>query len=88
MPLLAQIADADTNEPRTLRWGWWHIVCMTEAARAHVPEVKEQAILEVWSHPSLRNGMTVEFPMAFRDPSDGEVLTLNRGDRLTVWRNS
>lgn len=88
MGLLAQIIDAETNEPRSLRWGWWHIMCMTDAARAHVPEVKDDAILTVWSHKDLQNGMTVEFPMAFKDPSDGEVLTLNKGDRLKVWRES
>ena len=88
MPLRTAISDADTTEPRSVRWGWWHIVCMTEAARAHEPAVKDMPILEVWSYPSLQNGLDIEFPMAFKDPSDGEVLTLNKGDRLEVWRES
>lgn len=85
MPLCTAIYDADTTTPRTVRWGWWHVECMTEVARAHEPAVKDDAILTVWSYPSLMNGLEVEFPMAFKD-LDGEVLTFNKGDRLEVWR--
>jgi hypothetical protein len=80
------IYDADTTTKRSLHWGFWHLVCMTEAARAHEPAVKDDAILTVWSYPSLQNGLDIEYPMGFKDPSDGEVLIFNKGDRLEVWR--
>lgn len=88
MPLLTQIIDAGTTTPRKIRWGWWHVECMTDAARAHVPETKDLPILEVWSHRSLQAGLTIEFPMGFKDPFDGEVFILSEGDRLKVWRQS
>jgi hypothetical protein len=88
MPLCTAIYDADTTTQRPIKWGWWHVVCMTEAARAHVPEVRDMAVLEVWSYPALQSGLDIEYPMAFKDPYDGEVLTLNKGDRLEVWRES
>lgn len=88
MPLCSAIYDADTTEERILRWGWWHIQCMTLAAQAHEPATKDMPILEVWSYPSLQAGLDIEYPMCFRDPTDGEVLILNRGDRLEIWRES
>lgn len=81
------IYDADTTTPRRVRWGWWHIECMTEAARAHYPEVADLPLLQVWSYPALQNGLDIEFPMGFKDPADGEVLIFDKGDRLEVWRD-
>lgn len=86
MPLCAAIFDADTTTPRPLRWGWWHMVVLTEAAKAHEPATKDMPLLEVWSYPSLTNGLDIEWPMGFKDPADGEVLILNKGDRIEVWR--
>lgn len=86
MPLCAAIYDADTITPRKVRWGFWHLQCMTDAARAHFPEVATLPLLDLWSYPALQVGFDIEYPMAFRDPSDGEVLTFNAGDRLEVWR--
>lgn len=88
MPLCAQIIDADTVTPRSVRWGWWHVMCMTEVARAHEPAVEDCDVLSVWSYPSLVGGLDVEFPVGFKDPTDGEVLVFNKGDRLEVWRES
>jgi hypothetical protein len=87
MALCSAIYDADTIDPRPMRWGWWHIEVMTDAARAHYPEVRDLPILEVWSYPALQSGLDIEFPMGFKDPADGEVLILNKGDRLEVWRD-
>lgn len=70
-----------------MRWGWWHLRMLTEAARAHEPAVKDDAILTVWSYPSLQSGLDIEFPMGFKDPEDGEVMILNKGDRIEVWRD-
>jgi hypothetical protein len=83
----ARIYDTDTITPRPLRWGFWHLVVLTEAARAHEPATADMAILDVWSYPSLQSGLDIEFPMGFRDPADGEVLILNKGDRIEVWRD-
>ena len=88
MPLATAIFDAGTLNRRSLRWGWWHVECMTEAARAHYPEVKDLPLLLVWSYPALQSGLDIEYPMGFKDPYDGEVLTFNKGDRLEVWRES
>lgn len=85
--LMTRIIDADTGEDRSVRWGWWHVLCMTDAARAHVPATQDMAILTVWSYGDLPHGLTIEYPMGFKDPSDGEVFVLNEGDRLEVWRD-
>jgi hypothetical protein len=37
MALCTAIYDADTNKPRKVRWGWWHIEMMTFAAQVHEP---------------------------------------------------
>lgn len=87
MPLNTAIYDADQKVERPLRWGWWHLQCMTEVARAHEPATRDMPLLEVWSYPSLQSGLDVEFPMGFKDPADGEVLIFNKGDRLEVWRD-
>lgn len=86
MPLCTAIYDADTTTPRSVRWGWWHVVCMTLVAQAHYPETEGMAVLDTWSYPALQNGMDVEFGMGFKDPDDGEVLVFNPGDRLEIWR--
>lgn len=87
MPLNTAIYDADCIEPRSLRWGWWHIEAMTLAAQAHEPATQGMPILETWSYPSLQNGLDIEFPMGFKDICDGEILIFNKGDRLEVWRD-
>ena len=87
MALCSQIVDAGTDTPRRVRWGWWHIVVMTEAAQSHVPETEGLPLLEVWSHPALSGGLTITYPMGFKDPADGEVFSLTAGDRLSVGRD-
>jgi hypothetical protein len=87
MALCTAVIDADTGKPRAIRWGWWHVDCMTVAARAHIPEVRDLPLLDVWSHEELWNGLTIEYPVGFKDPVDGEVFILNEGDRLNVWRD-
>lgn len=89
MALRTAITDATTGELRRPPhgWGWWHVECMTTAARAHHPEVAHHGLLEVWSLPATSGGLTIEFPMGFKDPDDGEVFILNVGDRLDVWRD-
>jgi len=88
MPLCTAIYDADTIGPRKMPhgWGWWHLEMMTFAARVHEPATKDMGLLDVWSYPSLQAGLDIEFPMGFKDPADGEVFILNKGDRLEVWR--
>lgn len=88
MPICAAIYDADTTDQRPVRWGWWHLLVLTEAARAHEPATQDMPLLEVWSYPSLQSGLDIEFPMCFKDPADDEVLTLNKGDRIEVWREA
>lgn len=89
MALCTAIYDADTTTPRKMPhgWGWWHLECMTEAAKAHYPEVADLSILDVWSYPALQSGLDIEFPLGFQDPTDGEILIFNSGDRLEVWRD-
>jgi len=87
MALCTQVTDAGTDQPRRVRWGWWHVECMTDAARAHIPGAADLPLLELWSHPSLGNGLIIEYPVGFKDPVDGEVFILNQGDRLDVWRD-
>lgn len=87
MPLCAQIVDADTITPRKIAWGWWHIECLTQAAQAHEEGTQGMAILDTWSYPSLQAGLDIEFSMGFKDPFDGEVLILNKGDRIELWRD-
>lgn len=86
MPLASRITDASTGEARAMRWGWWHIEMMTVAARAHFPETEDMALLTVWSQPETSNGFLIEFPMGFKDPTDGEVFILNASDHLHLWR--
>jgi len=86
MPICAEVYDADMTEPRSIRWGWWHMLILTYAAQAHEPATQDMPLLEVWSYPSLQAGLDIEFPMGFQDPADGEVFILNKGDRIEVWR--
>ena len=89
MALCTAIFDADTTTPRKMPngWGWWHVECMTEAAQAHEAATRSLPLLEVWSYPSLQSGLTITYAMGFKDPEDGEVFILNKGDRLEVWRD-
>jgi hypothetical protein len=87
MALCTQVIDAGSTTPRHIRWGWWHVECMTEAARAHVPAAADLPLLDVWSLPETANGLRIEYPMGFKDPADGEVFILNQGDRLLMWRD-
>lgn len=79
------IYDADTITPRKLRWGWWHILMMTEVARREGGFPEDMPILEVWS---LNGGKhEVQHAVGYRDETDGEVLIFNPGDQLEVWRD-
>lgn len=87
MPIEAKITRDGEDLP--LRWGWWHIECMTDAVRAMIgDEGKEIALLTVWSRGDTCNGVTLDRAISFKDPSDGEVLTLLPMDRLLIYRTS
>lgn len=63
------------NAPLPLRWGFWHLQCITDAAW------KEGVNLgEVSSY-------TLTAPHSYRDPQDGELLELQPGDVLSMWRD-
>lgn len=84
MPLCTAIINEGTTIARKVRWSWWHVECMTEVARREGDMSADTPILEVWS---INGGHhTVESGVCFKDPYDGEVLTLNSGDLLEVWR--
>lgn len=84
MPLFAQVMDADTVTPRKIRWGWWHMLVLTDVARREGGWPEDMPMLEVWS---LNGGHhEVEGSVGYKDPDDGEVFILNRGDMIEVWR--
>jgi hypothetical protein len=84
MPLHTQI-ERD-GQPLELRWGWWHVQCMQEAAILDVSKdwgieaPWEQTPLYLKGVQMLHNGVT------FEDPSDGEILELKPGDVLHMSR--
>lgn len=79
------IYDADTTTPRKVRWGWWHILVMTDLARREGEMPDDLPLLEVWTWNAGRH--EVQFTTCYRDPDDGEVLVLHQGDQLEVWRD-
>jgi hypothetical protein len=85
MPLLAQVIDADTVTARPIRWGWWHLLVLTDIARREGEMGDDTPLLEVWSinggHHEVRHST------CYRDPADGEVFTLHAGDGIEVWRD-
>lgn len=85
MPLCAQVLPADTVTPRPIRWGWWHLLVLSDLARREGEMPEDLPILEVWSW----NGGTheVQHETWYRDPSDGEVFDLHPGDQIEVWRD-
>jgi hypothetical protein len=63
---------------------------MTEAVRRelHIEEGDpDYPILTLWSRKDTQAGFTLLGTHTFTDPSDGEIFTLNPGDRLEVWRD-
>ncbi len=86
MPLMATLTRDEERVKMPHGYGWWHVECFTAVARAHVPATADLPLLEVWSHPDLQAGLTVQWPVGFRDRTDGEVLTFEVGDRINVWR--
>lgn len=83
------IAITRDGQPRKMvyGYGWWHMERATDAAKAHVPAVKDEPMLTVWSHPDLSGGLTITYPMGFKDPTDGEEFILEAGDVVHVWRD-
>lgn len=72
MPLLTEITR--DGEKLKLRWGWWHVNCMSDAAEAEgvrLADVGEYVLTQEHT---------------FTDESDGEVLVLKPGDKLSMWR--
>jgi hypothetical protein len=83
MALCTAVYDADTTTPRKMRWGWWHLECMTQVAKYE--SGLDVPLLELWS---LNGGKhEVQYGVGFKDPVDGEVFILNPGDQLEVWRD-
>ena len=83
--LCTAIYDADTTTPRKVRWGWWHVLVLTDLARREGGWPEDMAILEVWS---LNGGKhEVQYETWYRDDSDGEVFVLRPGDQIEVWRD-
>lgn len=72
MPLNTQIIR--DRQPLKLRWGWWHVGCMMEAAEAEGANLLSEG------------AVTLESAHRFVDPSDGEILSLQPGDVLTAYR--
>jgi len=87
MPLTAKITRNEEALP--LRWGFWHLMVMTEAVREELEVDKEHPdypLLNLWSRRDTQSGFTLTKEHSYRDESDGEVLTLLPGDFLHVWR--
>lgn len=72
MPLETQIERNGQLLP--LRWGWWHVHCMVEAAKAEGVDL----------HSTGTHTLSQEH--TFTDPADGEVLKLQPGDTLRMFR--
>jgi hypothetical protein len=85
MALMTRIYDADTIEARPVRWGWWHILVITDLARREGGFPDDMPILEVWS---LNGGKhEVQYETWYKDYSDDEVFVLRPGDQIEVWRD-
>ena len=72
MPLYGQIERDGQLIP--LRWGWWHIEVMSDAA--------EKCGHDLWEEGEV----TLTDDLTYTDDSDGEVLPLKRGDVLRLFR--
>lgn len=81
MPLNTQIKD-ETGKPLTLNWGWWHVTCMMEAAKAEAG-VDDFQKTELWD----KGEITLKNRHGYEDPSDGERLELKPGYTLSMWRS-
>jgi hypothetical protein len=91
MPLCTQIV----RDGETLRmpngWGWWHVVCMnlqSQTDETTDPAQQDRTISDGPLGQSKTGEVVVQYATAYRDPSDGEVLTLQPGDILRMWRES
>lgn len=73
MSLRTQIIDGDVH--RSLRWGWWHVICLTNAAEAEGVDLWDAAEYVLTQDHS------------FTDPDDGEVLDLPAGTTIRLWRD-
>lgn len=79
------IYDADTITPRSIHWGFWHLLVMTNLACREGGFPLDMPITQVWSLNGGRH--EVQFAVGYRDPYDGEVIIFNPGDQLEVWRD-
>ena len=68
-----------------LRWGWWHLDMIAEAARIPMDPPKN----DQWGHPLFRlpeDGFVFEEAFAICDPTDKEEFFIYPGDVFHVWR--
>lgn len=71
MPLNIQIVR--DGEPLKLRWGFWHLDCISSALRVEGKTLNDYDYVLTEEHE-------------FTDETDGEVLKLLPGDRIQAWR--
>lgn len=76
MPLNTQIVRDD--KPLVLRWGWWHVSCMFDAAESEGAKQLHRLKSE--------GSCTLTKAHEFVDETDGEILSLQPGDVLRMSR--
>lgn len=73
MPLMTQVRKGNGHELK-LRWGWWHVMMMCEAA----------GVESVFDFPAP---YTMPHDWSVCDASDREELTFKKGWVLDMWRS-
>lgn len=86
MPLNTQIAR-DGRELQ-LRWGWWHVSVMMDVAtrEEHGVRLDTDPALFHTTPLATRGRQVLTKSYKYRDESDGEILCLEPGDELRMWR--
>lgn len=85
MPLCSAVYDADTVTPRKVRWGWWHILVLSDLAAREGGWPADTPVLNLWT---LNGGKhEVQYETWYKDYSDGEIFVLRPGDQIEIWRD-
>ena len=81
MPLMTSITKGNGHALK-VRWGWWHVRMMVEAARSNTGCEQMTSILDWPPH-----AIVMEHDFSVCDVTDREVLTLKKGWKLDAWRS-
>lgn len=83
MALRTQIRRDGENLPLPHGWGGWHLAVLADVIRRECDLPAQTPMLTAFT----RSPHVVESPVSYRDPEDGEVLTLLPGDVLDTWED-